>query len=119
MMTEAIELMNYGAEEAVVPLSISFASNFRDMFEVRGLKCEQRGTVVPPRVEYGEVWLEYIGLDKVARRVRIEFSPAPDKLFADRADFTVALTAQAWISRYFTVAIEVAPLAGRAHARRD
>ncbi|MCG5072530.1 glycogen debranching N-terminal domain-containing protein [Paraburkholderia tagetis] len=114
MLTEAIELTNYGTEEAVVPLSISFASDFRDMFEVRGLKRERQGTIVPPRVENGEVRLEYIGLDKVARRVRIEFSPPPDKLFADRADFTVALPAQACVSLYLTVAIEVEPLAGAA-----
>ncbi|MBB2999058.1 MAG: amylo-alpha-1,6-glucosidase [Paraburkholderia tropica] len=114
MMTEAIELTNYGTEEAVVPLSISFASDFRDMFEVRGLKREVRGELKPPRVEGSEVRLEYIGLDKVARRVSIEFSPKPDKLLADRADFTVALPAQACVSLYLTVAIEVEPLEGAA-----
>ncbi|HTR05097.1 MAG TPA: amylo-alpha-1,6-glucosidase [Paraburkholderia sp.] len=114
MMTEAIELTNYGTEEAVVPLSISFASDFRDMFEVRGLKREKRGTLMPPRVEDGEVRLEYIGLDKVARRVRIEFSPAPNKLFADRADFTVDLPPQACVSIYLSVAIEVEALPGAA-----
>ncbi|CAG9201505.1 Amylo-alpha-1,6-glucosidase [Paraburkholderia tropica] len=114
MMTEAIELTNYGTQEAVVPLSISFASDFRDMFEVRGLKREVRGELKPPRVEGSEVRLEYIGLDKVARRVRIEFSPKPDKLLADRADFTVALPAQACVSLYLTVAIEVEPLEGAA-----
>ncbi|MEX3949036.1 glycogen debranching N-terminal domain-containing protein [Paraburkholderia sp. EG287B] len=114
MMTEAIELTNYGTEDAVVPLSISFASDFRDMFEVRGLKREKRGTLMPPRVEDGEVRLEYIGLDKVARRVRIEFSPTPNKLLADRADFTVDLPAQACVSIYLTVAIEVEAMPGAA-----
>ncbi|WP_296655061.1 amylo-alpha-1,6-glucosidase [Paraburkholderia sp.] len=114
MMTEAIELTNYGTTDATVPLSISFASDFRDMFEVRGLKREQRGTLVPPRVEDGEVRLEYIGRDKVARRVRIEFSPPPNKLFADRADYSVELPAQACVSRYLTVTIEVEPLPGAA-----
>ncbi|WP_322102835.1 glycogen debranching N-terminal domain-containing protein [Paraburkholderia sp. J41] len=114
MMTEAIELTNYGTTDAVVPVSVSFASDFRDMFEVRGLKREKRGTLSAPRVEEGTVRLEYIGLDQVARRVRIDFSPAPDKLLADRADFTVDLPAQACVSLYLTVSIEVEALAGAA-----
>ncbi|QGZ63394.1 amylo-alpha-1,6-glucosidase [Paraburkholderia acidisoli] len=112
MMTEAIELTNYGTTDAVVPVSVSFASDFRDMFEVRGLKREKRGTLTPPRVEEGTVRLEYIGLDHVARRVRIDFSPAPAQLLADRADFTVDLPAQACVSLYLTVSIEVEALEG-------
>ncbi|MBN3853712.1 amylo-alpha-1,6-glucosidase [Paraburkholderia sp. Ac-20340] len=112
MMTEAIELTNYGTEDAVVPLSVSFASDFRDMFEVRGLKREVRGELKAPRIEGNTVRLEYIGLDKVARRVRIEFSPTPSKLLADRADFSVELPAQACVSLYLTVSIELEALEG-------
>ncbi len=114
MLTEAIELTNYGTSDAVVPLSISFASDFRDMFEVRGLKRERQGTIEPPHVENGEVVLAYVGLDRVARRVRIAFSPAPSKLFADRADYSVELPAQACVSIYLSVAVEVEALAGAA-----
>ncbi|PLZ00328.1 amylo-alpha-1,6-glucosidase [Burkholderia sp. WAC0059] len=110
-MTEAIELTNYGTSDAVVPLSVSFASDFRDMFEVRGLKREQRGTVEPPRVEDGCVRLGYIGLDRMARRVRIAFSPSPKKLLADRADYSVELPAQTCVSVYLSVSVEVEPIA--------
>ena len=113
-MTEAIELTNYGTAEASVPLSISFASDFRDMFEVRGLKRATRGTLAPPSVEDGDVRLEYIGLDKVARRVRIAFYPPPQKILPDRADFAVTLPPQACLSLYLTVTIEVEPMAGAA-----
>ena len=114
MMTEAIELTNYGTAEATVPLSISFASDFRDMFEVRGMKRTVRGTLVPPCVEDGAVRLEYVGLDKVARRVRIAFSPQPVNLLPDRADFTVTLPSQACVSLYLTITIEVEPMPGAA-----
>ncbi|HEY4350106.1 MAG TPA: amylo-alpha-1,6-glucosidase [Paraburkholderia sp.] len=107
VLNEAIELTNYGTNEAVVPLSISFASDFRDMFEVRGLKRPKQGTVEPARVENGEVLLNYIGLDDVSRRVRIAFSPTPDKLLAGRADYSVRLPAQACLSIYLSVAVEV------------
>src|SRR6201996_6018910 len=95
VLNEAIELTNYGTSDAVVPLSISFASDFRDMFEVRGLKRARQATVEPAGMDKGEVHLDYIGLDDVARRVRIAFSPEPDNLLAGRADYSVSLPAQA------------------------
>lgn len=110
VLNEAIELTNYGTSDAVVPLSISFASDFRDMFEVRGLKREKRGSIEPARIENDEVRLDYIGLDHVARRVRIAFSPAPDKLFGDRADYSVRLPAQACVSVYLSVSVHVEAL---------
>ncbi|WP_153102029.1 glycogen debranching N-terminal domain-containing protein [Paraburkholderia hayleyella] len=107
VLNEAIELTNYGTNDAIVPLSISFASDFRDMFEVRGLTRTQRGEIEPPRVEDGEVRLGYIGLDQVARRVRIAFSPAPQQLLADRADYSVQLPAQTCVSIYLAVAVRL------------
>jgi glycogen debranching enzyme len=107
VLNEAIELTNYGTSDAVVPLSISFSSDFRDMFEVRGLKRPKQGTIKAPRIENGEVLLEYIGLDDVRRGVRMAFSPAPTKLLADRADYSVNLPAQACVSIYLSVAVRV------------
>jgi len=107
VLNEAIVLTNYGTKDAVVPLSISFASDFRDMFEVRGLKRDKQGKIEPARVENGEVLLGYVGLDNVARNVGIAFSPTPDKLFANRADYTVQLPAQACVSIYLAVNVEV------------
>ncbi|WP_118183350.1 amylo-alpha-1,6-glucosidase [Paraburkholderia phosphatilytica] len=114
VLNEAIELTNYGTTDAVVPLSISFASDFRDMFEVRGLKRNKRGEIVPAHVENGEVALGYVGLDDVERNVRIAFSPAPDKLFANRADYSVQLPAQACVSIYVSVAVQVKPHSAKA-----
>ena len=106
VLYEAITLTNYGMTDAVVPLSVSFASDFKDMFEVRGLKREKKGAVEPPRIENGEVLLGYVGLDRVERDVRIAFSPEPDKLLSGRADYSVQLPAQACVSVYLSVAVE-------------
>ena len=113
VLNEAIELTNYGTSDATVPLSISFSSDFRDMFEVRGLKRDKQGRVQPARVENHEVLLGYIGLDDVARNVQIAFSPQPDRLFADRADYTLKLPAQACVSIYLSVAVHVVPMTGK------
>jgi glycogen debranching enzyme len=104
VLYEAITLTNYGFSDAVVPLSISFASDFKDMFEVRGLKRTKHGTVEPTRVGRDEVKLAYVGLDQVRRHVDIAFAPAPDHLLADRADYTVELPAHACVSIYLSVA---------------
>ena len=104
VLYEAISLTNYGFSDAVVPLSISFASDFKDMFEVRGLKRTQHGSVEPTRVGRDDVKLAYVGLDHVRRHVDIAFAPAPDHLFEDRADYTVELPAHACVSIYLSVA---------------
>jgi len=104
VLYEAITLTNYGFSDAVVPLSISFAADFKDMFEVRGLKRTQHGTTEAPSVRGDEVTLAYLGLDQVQRRVDIAFAPAPDHLFADRADYTIELSAHACVSVYLSVA---------------
>lgn len=111
VLHEAITLTNYGSSDAVVPLSISFASDFKDMFEVRGLSRPARGTVDPARVGKDEVRLRYVGLDRVERDVRIAFSPQPDHLVADRADYSVQLPAQACVSIYLSVAVDAHTLA--------
>ncbi|MDB5830732.1 MAG: amylo-alpha,6-glucosidase, partial [Caballeronia sp.] len=77
VLHEAIVLTNYGTEPATVPLSINFAADFHDMFEVRGSTRPKRGTMREPCIEDGEVVLRYTGLDEVERTARIQFSPAP------------------------------------------
>ncbi|HTI19060.1 MAG TPA: amylo-alpha-1,6-glucosidase [Trinickia sp.] len=106
VLDEAITLTNYGPSEAIVPLSISFACDFKDMFEVRGLSRSNRGTIEPPRVGKSEVQVRYVGLDSIEREVKIAFSPEPDHLGPDRADFSIKLSAQACVSIYLSVAVQ-------------
>jgi glycogen debranching enzyme len=109
VLYEALTLTNYGASEAEVPLSLSFAADFKDMFEVRGTQRPKRGTVAAPRVADGAVRLRYDGLDGVERNVTVHFSPAPDALSVDRADYTLTIAAQACLSIYLTVDATLGP----------
>ena len=113
VLYEAITLTNYGYSDAVVPLSISFASDFKDMFEVRGLKRTQHGTTEPPKVGRDDVRLCYVGLDRVQRHVDVAFAPTPNHLFADRADYTIELSAHACVSIYLSVAAHTRALAAQ------
>jgi glycogen debranching enzyme len=105
VMNEAIALTNYDTSDASVPLSISFASDFRDMFEVRGATRLRHGEVWPPRIEHGDVVLGYVGLDGVEREVRIAFSPTPDKLLEGRADYSLRIPSEACLSIYLSVSV--------------
>ncbi|MBU9143022.1 amylo-alpha-1,6-glucosidase [Burkholderia multivorans] len=107
VLYEALTLTNYGATEAEVPLSLSFAADFKDMFEVRGTPRPKRGTIAEPCVAEGAVRMRYDGLDGVERNVTVHFSPAPDALSVDRADYTLTIAAQACVSIYLTVAATV------------
>ncbi|KWI56568.1 amylo-alpha-1,6-glucosidase [Burkholderia ubonensis] len=111
VLYEALTLTNYGASEAEVPLSVSFAADFKDMFEVRGTHRARRGTIAQPRIDAGAVRLRYDGLDRVERAVTLNFSPAPDALSVDRADYRLTIAAQACVSIYLTVEATV----GAAH----
>ncbi|WP_179405587.1 amylo-alpha-1,6-glucosidase [Burkholderia guangdongensis] len=108
VLYEMLSLTNYGLSDAEVPLSLSFAADFKDMFEVRGTRRDRRGNIAPPAVEAGEVRLRYDGLDGVERAVAIRFSPEPDALSVDRADYTLTIAAQACVSIYVTAEATIA-----------
>ncbi|OJA93538.1 amylo-alpha-1,6-glucosidase [Burkholderia ubonensis] len=112
VLYEALTLTNYGASEAEVPLSVSFAADFKDMFEVRGTHRARRGTIAQPRIDAGAVRLRYDGLDRVERAVTLNFSPAPDALSVDRADYRLTIAAQACVSIYLTVEATVGAARG-------
>jgi glycogen debranching enzyme len=88
---ERIMIRNFGREAVTAPLSVSFASDYVDLFEVRGVQRARRGRRLAPRIGSQEVTLGYEGLDRVRRRTRIRFDPAPTLLRSDRAEFAIHL----------------------------
>ena len=45
---ERIEVRNFGQEAVVLPISMRFAADFADIFEVRGMERPARGTILEP-----------------------------------------------------------------------
>jgi len=91
---ESISLKNFSEIDANLELSLLFAADFHDMFEVRGKRRLARGVSLPPKVDKSSAVLGYVGLDSVKRTTAIRFSCAPDRLTAARADFTLDLKRQ-------------------------
>ena len=88
---ERIEVRNFGQEAVVLPISIRFAADYADVFEVRGMERPARGTVVEPSVEEGRIVLAYDGLDGMRRTTTIGFSPEPDRIELGAASYALEL----------------------------
>lgn len=71
---ETIELHNHDSRPHKIDLSLEFGSDFRDIFEVRGMKREKQGDF--EGYEYPDdrsILLSYMGLDKIRRKAHIIF----------------------------------------------
>jgi glycogen debranching enzyme len=88
---EELEFVNHGLWPLVIPVRISFDSDFVDIFEVRGMHRARRGTRQVTSVENDSAVLSYEGLDGVVRETSIRCDPPPKKMSATEADFTVLL----------------------------
>lgn len=110
---ERITLSNYSREHSTIAVSLHFAADFRDMFEVRGSTRPRRGTVHVAKTDKASVLLGYDGLDGLPRLSAVSFSQAPDQLHDNRADFLIAVTKRSSKVLYVEVGPEVADTPGR------
>jgi glycogen debranching enzyme len=86
-----LSLRNFELVPVDLVLAIFFEADFADVFEVRGVRRERRGTLHEPVVADGRVILAYTGLDNVTRRTTIAFDRPAEALTASRADLVVHL----------------------------
>lgn len=106
---QELRIENYGLQPADVGITIQFAADFADIFEVRGLAREARGEDLEPEVNDGRVTLRYRGLDGVDRRTLLQFTPRPTLLDASRAEFHVSLLPKQSAIYYQTIGCEREP----------
>lgn len=109
---ERITLSNYSHVHSTILLSVQFAADFRDMFEVRGSTRTSRGIAHAADVGQNSVALRYEGLDKLARSSVLSFSQVPDQLKENRADFHIAVTKRSSRTLYVEVGAEAEDMPG-------
>jgi glycogen debranching enzyme len=85
---------NYGDGSVDLRLTLLFDSDFADLFEVRGLRRERRGSLAKEVVDKSTTRLIYDGLDGRQRRTRLEFDPAPAELTESTAGYRLQLAAK-------------------------
>jgi glycogen debranching enzyme len=82
---------NYGDVEVELNLSFAFDCDFADLFEVRGMRRERRGTSTVEIVSSTKVAFSYAGLDGRDRLTTVTFDPAPRMLGRNTALFVLRL----------------------------
>ena len=100
---EHIRLVNHGLEPVALRVTIAFAADFDDLFEVRGMHREQRGARLPSRVADDSVTLSYEGRDGQRLDTRVRFQPMPASLGEGVVNFDVQLAPRAAAHLYCTV----------------
>jgi glycogen debranching enzyme len=93
---ELLLIRNFDLRRHVVTLGMRFASDFADVFEVRGAKRARRGTGSAELVSPDAVALRYRGLDGIERVTRLSFAPVPAQLDNNRANFVLDLGPGKW-----------------------
>jgi glycogen debranching enzyme len=88
---ERLVLRNFSDRQLCLRLTYRFASDFADLFEVRGEHRNARGESHAALESDHGVILRYQGLDQIERITAIAFSPAPKTLTTARAAFEIML----------------------------
>ncbi len=91
-LIEEIVLTNFLMRAVDVEVVVRFASDFADVFEVRGARRLKRGTARRPKVEGASVVLGYAGLDNRTYETVVSFSPPPSEVTPEYALFELTLT---------------------------
>jgi glycogen debranching enzyme len=90
---ERIAVHNFATSPQKCFLSLSFAADFADLFEVRGMQRPRHGTLAVTRPDNRTVQFRYQGLDGLERRTEVRFSPPPNRLSDNEAVFALDLAA--------------------------
>ena len=104
---ERFRLRNHTMEPQRAIVHVRFDADFSDIFEVRGETRARRGERGTPRVEEAQVTLHYVGLDDVARRTVLQFSPRPTQITESTATWAVDLAPQESLTLELTTRCQV------------
>ncbi len=90
-LQDTISIKNYSRGSIEFPVTFSFASEFEDVFTVRGLLSDRPGKLQRPEWDDGKLVFSYEGADGYNRRLTVELSPKPDVRRGRAARYGVSL----------------------------
>jgi glycogen debranching enzyme len=88
---DKLRIANFCSYPVETSISLDFAADYADIFQVRGTKRARTGELLPTVVEEDCVVLSYQGLDERLRRTRLRFSPTPLRITRSSVRFAVTL----------------------------
>ena len=86
-----LRIKNFSSTAADISLTVEFAADYADIFEVRGTKRERHGEMGEPEIDEKQVVLSYYGLDNVVRRTVIRSATEPQVTFPGSTHLTLRL----------------------------
>jgi glycogen debranching enzyme len=101
---QRLGIRNHGDRAVSFHLSLALASDFADVFEVRGMRRERRGSSQTELVQPGTIMLTYDGLDGQRRRTTVDLDPPPAKLGTGYATYVLNLQPGEHQSLFLTAA---------------
>jgi glycogen debranching enzyme len=104
-LLDSLTLRNYTLRPVELPLALSFAAAFEDVFQVRGLPAKARGKLHPPRWQGGALVFAYDGSAGLHRTLTVSFDPTPQRSDGTTAYFHVRLQPQAEHRLLVTLAV--------------
>ena len=102
---QRLRIFNYGETALDIDVTMTFESDFADIFEVRGVTRAERGTLHEPTVADGRLVLSYTGLDDVERRTVVSCS-SEGVIDASGIRFDVRIPARSPQELFVTIACE-------------
>jgi glycogen debranching enzyme len=106
VLYQEMKVKNLGLEEVASALTLRFAADYTDIFEVRGMKRLARGEDLSPDVGPDRVVLGYRGLDGEVRRTVLSFSPTPSVLTGEVARLEFELAPQGEATFFLSIGCE-------------
>jgi glycogen debranching enzyme len=88
---ERLAIRNFNAKTHKCWLTINFAADFADLFEVRGMVRPKRGEITGAVIGNAKSIFRYAGLDDVERRSELSFDPPPARLSKNQALYALEL----------------------------
>jgi glycogen debranching enzyme len=106
---QRLAIVNHSETTVTLSLSLSFGSDFADLFEVRGKRRPRRGRIREELRSSSQIAYAYTGLDGVVRSIDLQLEPTPTQLVASAAVYRLKLEPRVGQNLFF---------AGYCHGRR-
>ncbi len=103
---EEFVFVNHGLSDLYVPFRMTFDADFADIFEVRGMHRQHRGTPLPVEVKQDSIRLAYNGLDGVMRQTLIRWTSAPTHAAENELNYDVNLRPKERASFHFFISCD-------------
>lgn len=92
LLIQSIEVSSFHVTSLALELCLEAGADFYDIFEVRGWPREKRGHLYARQKSTQNLTFRYRGLDKVARKTSLIFTPVASRIEGDRAFWKLQLS---------------------------